>query len=249
MLTEIKQEMLLSEDAYCTHKYDHVFDSIIYLQAEVEKLPGDIVEAGVWRGIMTTFMAKAFPNKIVWACDSFEGCPSDIENLNYIREIDLKWWAGELKAEEQYLLDNMKRYDASNIKILKGWFNKTLSTLKVPIALLRIDCDLYSSTREVLEALYPQVVVGGYIIFDDFIIHTAREAIFDYFGNNVPTLYHPITHEQLPKIVMDQSQTEEWFRYQAVEVWFRSLKWLDKEHWLDKPWARDSQGVYMKKLA
>ena len=52
---------------------------------------------------------------------------------------------------------------------LKGFFNDTLPGAGiVALSVLRVDADLYKSTRDVLHHLYPQTVGGGYAIFDDY---------------------------------------------------------------------------------
>lgn len=50
------------------------------------------------------------------------------------------------------------------------------------IAILRLDGDLYESTRVCLEYLYPLVSPGGWIIIDDFNLSGARKAFLDYDG-------------------------------------------------------------------
>src|SRR5437016_11334268 len=60
---------------------------------------------------------------------------------------------------------------ASYTEFVKGWFEQTLPTNRDrvgPIAILRIDCDWYSSVQCCLENLYDQVVDGGFVIFDDY---------------------------------------------------------------------------------
>lgn len=52
------------------------------------------------------------------------------------------------------------------------------------IAILRIDCDLYESTKLCLEHLYPLVSKGGWVIADDFALDGARKAFMDYFIGN-----------------------------------------------------------------
>jgi O-methyltransferase len=46
---------------------------------------------------------------------------------------------------------------------------------------LRMDGDMYQSTMEALEALYPKLSVGGYVIVDDYgAIEQCRHAVHDY---------------------------------------------------------------------
>ena len=55
------------------------------------------------------------------------------------------------------------------MKFLKGWFADTLPTAPIEqLAILRLDGDLYSSTMDALNALYPKVSAGGFVIVDDY---------------------------------------------------------------------------------
>ncbi len=132
---------------------------------------GDLLEAGVWRGGMTIFMRavlKAFGNaeKRVWVADSFEGLPpSDTKTDSF------GWRAGDMAVSLEEAQQNFSRYGLLDDQVifLKGFFNQTLN--KAPIsqlAILRVDADLYSSTVDVLTALYPKLSPGGYAIFDDY---------------------------------------------------------------------------------
>ena len=61
--------------------------------------------------------------------------------------------------------------------LLKGWFNETLPGPIERVALLRADSDLYVSLHDTLEALYPRLAPGGFVVFDDLYvnrIHTPR---------------------------------------------------------------------------
>ena len=106
------------------------------------------------------------------------------------RSRDLKKWGGVveepgldgklrakniLTVEEQMVKDNFARFGLldDQVKFVKGYFNDTLPTVREryglsQIALLRIDGDLYSSTMDVLQNLYPLVAPGGWIILDDW---------------------------------------------------------------------------------
>ena len=68
------------------------------------------------------------------------------------------------------------------VRFLKGWFRDTLPTAEIgPLAVLRLDGDLYESTMDALVHLYPTLSVGGYLIVDDYgVIPACRQAIHDY---------------------------------------------------------------------
>jgi hypothetical protein len=49
--------------------------------------------------------------------------------------------------------------------------------------LLRLDGDLYDSTYDALDALYPRLSTGGYTIVDDYNTYDeCRRAVHDYLG-------------------------------------------------------------------
>ncbi|MFL5004614.1 MAG: TylF/MycF/NovP-related O-methyltransferase, partial [Microvirga sp.] len=48
------------------------------------------------------------------------------------------------------------------------------------LSVLRLDGDMYSSTIETLEALYPRVAPGGFVIVDDYILAACRQAVDDF---------------------------------------------------------------------
>jgi O-methyltransferase len=67
--------------------------------------------------------------------------------------------------------DNFETYDllGDGVRFLPGLFADTLPDAPVErLAILRIDGDLYKSTRDALEALYDRVSAGGYVIVDDY---------------------------------------------------------------------------------
>ena len=166
-------------------------------------LDGDIVECGVWKGGFCIFLSHIFPDSKIWVCDSFDGFqdPGKSKYAGYTNEFFTPWngqdWVRISLDKVKYnfecygLSDSMAN---SRIKFVKGWVKDSLPTSGIEkISLLRIDVDAYSATREVLDALYPKVVTGGMIIFDDTNIFQSVDAIKDYYrDNNIPLkLYHP----------------------------------------------------------
>jgi len=60
-----------------------------------------------------------------------------------------------------------------NTRIVVGWFADTLPTFDFttvqPLRLIHIDCDLYSSTKTVLEHLGPHLAPGTILVFDEYL--------------------------------------------------------------------------------
>ncbi len=58
------------------------------------------------------------------------------------------------------------------MELVKGWFEKILPSFLADhpqeVAFLHIDCDLYSSTKTVLESFSPRICPGCVIVFDEY---------------------------------------------------------------------------------
>ena len=138
-----------------------------------ERVNGDFVECGVWRGGASIF-AKAILNllgdseRVVWLADSFEGMPVQKEQ----DKADFALAGNEFLAVSlEIVRENFERFGLldDKVKFIKGWFSDTLHKSSINnIAVLRLDGDYYSSTMDVLDALYDKVSTGGYIIVDDY---------------------------------------------------------------------------------
>jgi O-methyltransferase len=139
---------------------------------EDKGVQGDFLECGVYNGGSAGLLAwKALQsqfNRKVYLYDAFSGMPkaNDIEDDAYSQSIE-----GKFIGSEQQVRRIMKRLLIPNerFEIRKGWFEQTLpASPKCSIALLHIDCDFYDPVKLVLETLYSQVVVGGYVILNDY---------------------------------------------------------------------------------
>ena len=80
------------------------------------------------------------------------------------------------------------------VQFLEGFFSDTLPTAPVDqLALIRLDGDLYESTMDILNPLYPKLSKGGYCIVDDYhAFPDCRRAVDEYRAK------HGITEELIP---------------------------------------------------
>ncbi len=147
-------------------------------------VPGDLMEAGVWRAGMTIFMRavlKAYGDRErrVWVADSFEGLPEPDAPFD-----SFGWKRGQMAVSLDEVKDNFARYGLLDDKVcfLKGFFGETLPGAPInELAILRVDADLYESTLDVLTHLYGRLSIGGYAIFDDYAnLPDCRRAIEEY---------------------------------------------------------------------
>jgi hypothetical protein len=153
-------------------------------------IEGDFLEAGVCQGGATIFMralqvVHGEAHRRTWVVDSFQGVPpSDKEedrryglNLEEARE---PWLAfTEARVREHFV-----RYDLldEQVEFVAGWVAESLPKAPIgPIAMLRLDVDLYSSIRECLDLLYDKVSPGGFVIIDDYAwLECCRDAVDDF---------------------------------------------------------------------
>ena len=169
-------------------------DNIQYCLERVlmENIPGDLIETGVWRGGATIFMRallKAYQarDRVVWVADSFAGLPApDLDQ--YPIDAEFNGWAGMLHVPLEQVQHNFQVYGLldEQVRFLKGWFKDTLPTAPIErLAVMRLDGDLYQSILEALTHLYPKLSPGGYVIVDDYFVHTpCRNAVDDYRFHN-----------------------------------------------------------------
>jgi O-methyltransferase len=153
-----------------------------------EKIKGDFIETGVWRGGASIFAKGVFfaygqTDRNVWLADSFEGLPKP-NAVNYPDdEGDEHFKYDFLRVGIDEVTENFKKYGLLDERVVfvKGWFKDTLPTLNIgPIAVLRLDGDMYESTIVALESLYHRLSDGGFIIVDDYCIKSCSKAVSDF---------------------------------------------------------------------
>jgi O-methyltransferase len=167
-------------------RLDHLQECIE--RALERNVPGDVIEAGVWRGGASIFMRavlKAYgaDDRTVWVADSFQGLPPSNEEEYPADAGDLHHTIEELAVSLEEVQANFRRYDLldDQVRFLAGWFRDTLADVPIErLAVIRIDADMYQSTSEALAALYPKLSPGGYVIVDDYALEPCRRAVDDY---------------------------------------------------------------------
>jgi O-methyltransferase len=157
-----------------------------------EDVPGDLVETGVWRGGAVIFMRavlRAFgvTDRTVWAADSFRGLPK-ADAARYPADVGDDYDFDILAVSIDEVRHNFERYGLldEQVRFLEGWFKDTLPDAPIEqIAVLRLDGDMYASTTQALNALYPRLQTGGFCIIDDYgAIRACRTAVADFRQRN-----------------------------------------------------------------
>jgi predicted O-methyltransferase YrrM len=119
------------------------------------EVPGRYVEFGVYKGATLNFIARRCPKKSIGGFDSFAGLPEA--------------WSGNPSMFDA--AGRLPRVPA-HVTLGRGWFNESLpgwlASHADPIAFVHIDCDIYSSTKAIFDAIGPRLAPGAVIVFDEY---------------------------------------------------------------------------------
>jgi hypothetical protein len=172
----------------------------------MNKIPGDFVECGVFKGGNALIAAKIFEinksQKKVYLFDTFTGMsepgkydlktnsksPLFSKYLSRQQENHNDWaYASIEEVKENFLKINLLN---ENIVFVKGKVEQTLGQVEnIPsaISFLRLDTDWYESTKIELEKLFEKLVPGGILVIDDYgSFDGARKAVDEYFKKLSP---------------------------------------------------------------
>jgi O-methyltransferase len=154
-----------------------------------ERVPGDFIETGVWRGgacimMRAVLRAHGVLDRRVWVADSFAGLPQPSPERYPLDAGDTHFRMPELAISMTEVQRNFERYGLLDDRVcfLRGWFKDTLPTAPTgPLALMRLDGDMYESTIDALDALFHRLSPGGFVIIDDYgYVESCRAAVDDF---------------------------------------------------------------------
>jgi hypothetical protein len=153
-----------------------------------EDIRGDYIETGVWRGgacIMMRAVLAAYgaKDRVVYAADSFAGVPPP-NRKRYPADRGRNFYKyKQLAVPLEEVQANFATYGLldDQVRFVKGLFSETLPKLQAErLALIRLDGDLYESTMDALDALYPRLSPRGFVVVDDYGLRSSRSAVHDY---------------------------------------------------------------------
>lgn len=152
----------------------------------IKDVEGDILEFGVGNGKSFFIWASALKffgiNKTIYGFDSFEGFPvAAKEDLGTrVTEVGKKV-SGWTQIKDPEFITNFITQDESldrakslfedgvpEIKMIKGFFDKTTDAIPEKIAFLHLDADMYESTIIPLRHCLPRMSKGSIILFDEY---------------------------------------------------------------------------------
>lgn len=167
------------------------------------KIPGDVVECGVWRGgsmmaVAKTLLAIGSVHRDLYLFDTYEGMTppgemdvsvaddhaADLMSKTARSEDDLFWCYAPVERVKRTVVST--GYPETNLHFVVGKVEETIP-VQAPetIALLRLDTDWYESTKHELTHLFPRLSRGGVLIIDDYgHWKGARAAVDEYVAEH-----------------------------------------------------------------
>jgi O-methyltransferase len=146
-------------------------------------IDGDYAEFGSWGGL-TFALAYGESRRHghqarLWSFDSFQGLPPP----STAEDEHPEWRRGKMatNVEEFRAVCAANGIPTHEYQVVPGFYEDTLASMSptvepTNIALAYVDCDLYSSTKTVLDFLRPRLKHGMIVAFDDYFCWSPTQA-------------------------------------------------------------------------
>ena len=180
-----------------------------------ERVPGDFLEAGVFKGGIAIAMAAMMltsdreGSRTMWLADSFDGLPNvsasvsvDVDPIVIKDNRAAHFFSGKFNCSQPKVTSYLQKclrdkngkplHGRRRVRLLPGFFEDSLPGPVRALALLRVDGDLYTSITTTLERLWPLLSDGGFVVFDDWKFAQSKRAILDFrerWRINTPILF------------------------------------------------------------
>jgi len=119
---------------------------------------GHYLEFGVFTGGTIRYIAQCIGSRTIHGFDSFEGLPEA--------------WSGLGLGGKTFDVKGRLPRVPGNVTLHRGYFDKSLPQWLTDhpgqVAFVHIDCNLYSSTKTILDLLAPRLAKGTVILFDEY---------------------------------------------------------------------------------
>ena len=181
---------------------------------------GDFIECGVWRGGASIFAAILFDvlsqtDRRVFVADSFRGLPRASNAHDEDRWSKMPF----LQVSQEEVEANFRNFRAlrPNVRFVRGYFNESLPRIRSEIkalSILRLDGDMYESCADIIANLFDKLVVGGYMIVDDWFGFPCKDAVEDFFKYHNYDSYHVEAVDTLSVVIKKEQSFElrpEWY--------------------------------------
>jgi len=174
MNVEVPQEIFEAANDFTSGQMDKKRLVAMYqLLAQVQDVPGDVVELGCGEGRTAAFLSlcmetlgSAFDRKELHLFDAFPALDGMIRPCERLQDVRLDPDGGIAKVLVTFedLLDE----ELNRSCIHTGWFEDSLKYLPNPIAFVHVDCDSQDSIQQALVHCYYRLAPGGIAVIDDY---------------------------------------------------------------------------------
>jgi O-methyltransferase len=138
------------------------------LVGELTRVPGSLLEVGVWRGgsgaLMAARAAELGIPEAVYLCDTWTGVVKT-------GPIDTYYYDGKHDdTSPETVAALIKRLGLTNVELRQGVFpDETAAQIEAcRFRLCHIDVDVYESASDAFQWLWPRLSAGGVAVFDDY---------------------------------------------------------------------------------
>ena len=186
-------DLLLKRLGVATPRRRAEFATLERLLSTMPAFQGAVLECGTHHGATLLGMAhvlrrRGIPARI-YGLDSFEGFPEPTPE-DALDDGTMHPWVrqgGLGDASFERITAQIERMGlADRIAVIPGFFEATLPRLASErFSLVHLDCDLFESYRCCLEFVYPRMLPGGYLVFDDYnsdVYAGAHRAVDEFFS-------------------------------------------------------------------
>ncbi len=191
------------------------FLAIYDLVKRVVNLPGHFCELGCYNGANLVYLAKIvnilIPDSYteIIGFDSFEGLKTFNDEKDPQDKAKIE---NSYKGNVELLEDIIRLYEFDEfIQLIKGDVQETVALFlqerkDMRFSLIYLDMDLYPPTKIAIELLYPCLLKGGIMVFDEYNVENwpgETSAVHDVLGNNVQIYRVPFTRQPTAYIVKE----------------------------------------------
>lgn len=134
-------------------------------------LEGDLVECGVFTGILSTVICHSIPDfgeKKLWLFDTFEGLPVELvceKNKNNAESLNQNYY--KRVNSEDLVREEFSKF--SYVKIIKGVLPESIPLdIIEKISYLSIDLNYPEAEISIIELLWDRLVPGAIVLLDDY---------------------------------------------------------------------------------
>ena len=199
---------------YLTCENNRISDFISHLELYkmILKLPGDVLEFGVYKGSsLIQFLSfreyyEHFESRSIVGFDAYGKFPDDVK-LDSDKSFINRFERGGHGISESDLDMFLKKKNFSNYSLVNGDILNTLpdylkNNPAKRFSLIHIDVDVYEPTKCILENTWDKIVKGGIIVLDDYLLVEGETKAVEEFIHNKNISIQKLPYKYKPSFII-----------------------------------------------